>query len=82
MSHVYFSFRGLVTPLSTMAGKQGMMPLEVEDRGNDMKLQASANGAYDPVKVGEVDDDGRFPKRSGRQQRPSAAQHLHAYEPV
>lgn len=48
-----------------MNGKPGMAPLEVEDRGNDMKLQASVNGAYDPVKAGEVDDDGRFPKRSG-----------------
>lgn len=42
-----------------------MEPLEVEQRGNDLKLQASVNGAYDPVKAGEVDDDGRFPKRSG-----------------
>ena len=42
-----------------------MLPMEVEQRGDDMKLQASANGAYDPVKAGEVDDDGRFPKRQG-----------------
>lgn len=39
--------------------------MEVEHRGDDMKLQASANGAYDPVKAGEVDDDGRFPRRNG-----------------
>lgn len=58
-----------------MVENGAMKPFEVEDRGLDMKLQASANGAYDPVKAGETDDDGRYPKRSGTAQSQVALQY-------
>lgn len=48
-----------------MDSTEGMKPLEVEDRGLDKKLQASEGGYYDPVKAGDCDDDGRWPKRTG-----------------
>lgn len=54
-----------------MALSEAVSPFEVEHRGDDMKLQASLNGGFDPVKAGEVDDDGRFPKRDGICSMPS-----------